>query len=551
MATYTNNLNLKKPSTSEHYDVVGDLNDSKDKIDKAIGDHALQLSDKAKSIRDFPIVIPEANDSGRFQRALNSGYNIILEKEVEYTLKNVPIPSGNITIFGNKSKVKTVGPDDSGFIISATAKNIRVYDLLFEGVADGSNPTPAGINILSNGVSYSRGTSAKNIEIAGCDFRGFVFGVIATGVTGLKIHNCTGGGHKYVQSANAGGYFILVQTCYDVDIYDNNAVATLTDRHAVYISCDPSKLGDLRNENVNIYNNTFDWTQTGNAGGFECIIQARSTKNLHIFANKTKGGYGGILITPSHGDMLNVDIHDNQVIDGLTNGVNDFYSIAAAPQDNNGSYKIRNLKIHSNHILSSVSQASGYGIYDVIGFEIYNNSGIVEGTGSRGLQVAKCSEGLIHGNRFKSGDVQARVGIGLGDNDNIAIYGNKTTGFWLGKEEIYANAVISNISHPEKRSAYISGNGSSITITKQNDDDFIESVAGDPYGCVITFKKNVTVRSGMVSITPMDGNPIRYFYNRSINATNRTLTLGIKSIDGVIDYNLASITCNFEVVINE
>ena len=37
MATYTPNLNLKKPSTGELYDVVADLNDAKDKIDKAVG----------------------------------------------------------------------------------------------------------------------------------------------------------------------------------------------------------------------------------------------------------------------------------------------------------------------------------------------------------------------------------------------------------------------------------------------------------------------------------------------------------------------------------
>ena len=37
MATYTNNLNLKKPSTEEKYDVIGDLNDTKDKIDNHAG----------------------------------------------------------------------------------------------------------------------------------------------------------------------------------------------------------------------------------------------------------------------------------------------------------------------------------------------------------------------------------------------------------------------------------------------------------------------------------------------------------------------------------
>lgn len=44
MATYTPNLNLKKPSTGEYYDVVADLNDAKDKIDLAVGNNTATLA---------------------------------------------------------------------------------------------------------------------------------------------------------------------------------------------------------------------------------------------------------------------------------------------------------------------------------------------------------------------------------------------------------------------------------------------------------------------------------------------------------------------------
>jgi len=47
MATYTSNLNLKKPSTGEKYDVVADLNDAKDKIDNHAGGVLAQLADNA------------------------------------------------------------------------------------------------------------------------------------------------------------------------------------------------------------------------------------------------------------------------------------------------------------------------------------------------------------------------------------------------------------------------------------------------------------------------------------------------------------------------
>ena len=46
MATYTTNLNLKKPTTSEMYNVL-DWNDNSDKIDTAVGTLNSQISGKA------------------------------------------------------------------------------------------------------------------------------------------------------------------------------------------------------------------------------------------------------------------------------------------------------------------------------------------------------------------------------------------------------------------------------------------------------------------------------------------------------------------------
>jgi len=50
MPTYTPNLNLKKPSTGEYYDVVADNNDSKDKIDAGVGNIAGQVAEVKTSL---------------------------------------------------------------------------------------------------------------------------------------------------------------------------------------------------------------------------------------------------------------------------------------------------------------------------------------------------------------------------------------------------------------------------------------------------------------------------------------------------------------------
>ena len=51
MANYTPNLNLKKPLTTEKYDMVADLNDTKDKIDTQGA--VKRIKEKAK--KDHPI----------------------------------------------------------------------------------------------------------------------------------------------------------------------------------------------------------------------------------------------------------------------------------------------------------------------------------------------------------------------------------------------------------------------------------------------------------------------------------------------------------------
>jgi len=67
MANYTPNLNLKKPTGNEYYDVVAEDNDSKDKIDNAVGENKLQF-EKSKITRPM-----------KYKDTIRNGRSIILD----------------------------------------------------------------------------------------------------------------------------------------------------------------------------------------------------------------------------------------------------------------------------------------------------------------------------------------------------------------------------------------------------------------------------------------------------------------------------------------
>lgn len=92
MASYTTNINLKKPTTSEMYNVL-DWNDNSDKIDTAIGNLNSQIIDRIKCIR-MDVELDAQGVWGAWN--YNIGYtNYQLLKAFVFTWNNVTVIGAN------------------------------------------------------------------------------------------------------------------------------------------------------------------------------------------------------------------------------------------------------------------------------------------------------------------------------------------------------------------------------------------------------------------------------------------------------------------------
>lgn len=308
------------------------------------------------------------DDSEVFQRAINDADVLILEKEKVYRVKNLIIDKPNgLSIDGRNSTLKGVTENDSIYIIEPTSKNIEIFNHNFLGLADGTLDTVGGIIGKPKDNLGGKNRSIVNLRIHDNTFMGgFVFSMALTGVTNLDIYNNNHlGNNKYVAAKSAGGYFILVQSCYNVNIYENKATAMFSDRHAVYLSVDQSFVSNQRNENVSIFRNNFDWDGVGAKTGFESCMTSRSTTNLHIYDNIIRGGYGGIGMTPSNGHFDNVWIHDNTVYGQVAPKEYSRFMIGMSTSDKAEKFKIRTIKVTNNSLINSNPSVVGLNINEV------------------------------------------------------------------------------------------------------------------------------------------------------------------------------------------
>ena len=92
MASYTTNLNLKKPAVNEMYNVL-DWNDNSDKIDTAVGNLNNQITDRIKCIR-MDVELDAQGTWGAWN--YNIGYtNYQLLKAFVFTWNNVTVIGAN------------------------------------------------------------------------------------------------------------------------------------------------------------------------------------------------------------------------------------------------------------------------------------------------------------------------------------------------------------------------------------------------------------------------------------------------------------------------
>lgn len=487
-----------------------------------------RLTNIFKSVKDFGAVGDGVtNDTEAVQSAINSGFNIIFEKGKTYIVDNPIINGQNVVIYGNNATLKPSLTDSTCLLISASANNVLIDKLNFQGIMTTvDNDRCAGIKILSHSTNEGRSKASKNIEISRCNFLGnFIFSIIANGCTGLKIHDCFGTGNRYNASIQAGGYFILLQTCYDVEIYGNKAVGTSTDRHAVYVSGYTFNSVPNVNENVSIHDNIFDWSITSNTR-FETVVTCRSTKNLMIQNNKFKGGYGGISIVPSNGHCENVIISGNILIDLFASPENEMSAISCALSDVANGYKCVNVKISDNVIrtayLTSVG-VHGISLIDTVNFEVTGNIVYIVGVGSYGLYLYQTTNGVLSDNTLNGGS-KAQAGLCFIGVADIQVNSNNMEGY-ANKELYYGEVKPLRVKHGYLRSLVIYSNGSGGLEIRHDNNKIGVSVTSAFYGCDIKISESWMVDQYKVMITPVHG--MNYGLPRSIDVVENIISFNI------------------------
>src|SRR5689334_18442415 len=265
-----------------------------------------------------------ADDTAALQAALHSGKPLVLAGGGRYTVSApLRITQSGQTVHLSGSIISALGVSTSIFLIgeNANGRFVKTDDVLIagpgtlQGQADGKGRQPPfAIGVTAPPATpYTSGGGCSRITIRDVRETGFCFGLIATGADNLLVENFTLGGNVYYKSLEAGGYGILLQTCFQSRILHPTAVATGTDRHAIYVSADPRRPFNDANtcKGVVIRDADIDWSGVHGKGPtqLEAPLVVRSAQDLTISGGVVKGGYGGIDYVADNGPGKNVVIN--------------------------------------------------------------------------------------------------------------------------------------------------------------------------------------------------------------------------------------------------
>src|SRR5205085_7754854 len=227
-------------------------------------------------------------DSGRaLSLTTNGRYNVSAPLRITRSGQQIHLNGATISANSATTSIFLIGED-------ARARFVKTDDVLIQGpgvlrgLADGKGRHPPfAIGITAPSVTpYAVGRGCSRITIRDVRETGFCFGIIATGADNMLIENFGLGGNVYYKTLEAGGYGILLQTCFQTRILHPTGVASATDRHAIYISADPRLPFNDANtcKGVLIRDLDIDWTGVHGKGPteLEAPLAVRSAQDLSI-----------------------------------------------------------------------------------------------------------------------------------------------------------------------------------------------------------------------------------------------------------------------------
>lgn len=409
--------------------------------------------------------------------------------------------------------------------------NVLIEDWHFEGKADGhgkDNP-PFAIGVVGPPVvPYVEGAGCSHLTVRSCTEKGFCFGLAATGADNVQIEDCTVGGNFYYPALGAGGYGVLLQTCFRVQVVRIKGTAARTDRHAVYVSADPDRKFDNYNvcKNIQIIDPDLDWTGVAQAPTkFEAVIVARSPENFTLSGGQLRGGYGGVDYEGENGNGRNFVVKGT-VFDGTFAGHSERGCIDIIRSS--GSYILDGCTITGCTFKPSGPNMHGIVLSAVKNFNVSGNVGSVTDSIDLVEVAGHATDGYIGGNTWNNHGQYTYTFSGPGNAD-ITI--GKDQGSLSGGGVMYhflTTPAALKFAFP--RSSTIGPNATAIPPIQSDPFGIIDRTASHPSGFAVSFASSVAAPAFTKVHVGSNSSRVGSVSVQSISG--QTVVFGVRSITG-------------------
>ena len=475
------------------------------------------------------------DDYAAIQAALDSGAKDIVLPPGTYKCSSIPrMKTSGQRIIGYGATITTASKSVHGLWIghngSAFVKTdfVTVEGITFTGAHDGTGSTPSWCIVIEppTTVPYSLGIGCSGVKITNCRGSAHTGGVAATCADDLEVSGCRFGGMKYLSTLTAGGYGVLLQTCFDSKVVKNTFVAVSGDRHALYISADPSRA--LNNDNVckglTVSSNTFNWTGVAATTGNEAAVVARAPENLTFTSNSVRGGYAGFEYVGANGNGKNLIVSGN-VFDGQTSSGSEKAAINIFGDV--GGNVLDGLVVKGNQIKLSGSNLHGIAIIGADSVSVTGNSVRVT-SGISCINIAGSVTNYISGgNRLYGSALTGAIYRTLSTgNDGIEIGKDKVTAVsGTGKYSLVSTPA--NLTFGFTRSAVLRANSTGSPVILNDPDSIIASLDNNANGLDATFSALASDLAGLNVFYATANGSVVQAYSRGL--AGQVLTVGVLS----------------------
>jgi hypothetical protein len=478
---------------------------------------------------------------------------------------DILVNSNNITFISNcNTTFQCPESKNSGnFFVIQGNDDTPIEQIRFDGLNFIGNDIPdshvqRGIYIKSLPFNIWKSKEVTNkIKILNCSFSKFTTAVHLEGCKNVFINNCTFGNNVFNPDLSAGGYGILLESCFSIKITNNKFRAKEKDRHAVYVSVFGFNPEVISNENIHIIDNIMSWggadLNFGNDvslnytfGPFKNAINVRSTKNLIISENTIdSSGVYGIKIGCTNADVDKV-IVSNNILSNIRNPTK-YQAGAIVFTNETTNNSISEVVVTDNVINVSSSFNNNMVGIDLDGVKIgqvENNVISIQGSFTYNNWPLKISESEhlnIGTNTIYSENCRYILTL-FEELNNINIEAQNISGDYTELFGYFPNDSCApyfcdfkdvRIKFPVKYVISSDGNGSvnmnERTTLKTN---LITSISSDVNGFKITFAQKIeNLNTIHVGTTNMSDAPY-YLYVREMIDDGRGMIIGIKDSNG-------------------